>query len=235
MSEPSPQPRSSTRLPSGTSEMTSCRSARNRSADVIAHHPHPVAAPAAAARLEQRARQERLDVAALLLGLEQERVVAVGAGYLGEADLAARATDRIDEALDLVGREQPVAGEREQQEAHGRLGQRRGHGVVTGREVEVVHRLGHVEVGVGVEALDELAALVREVALDLELGDEVEREVVSVTQPPAELLAHRLVREVRDVADHARDRQSLLRLGAAVVVAAREVPGRRGSPGDRPR
>ena len=99
MSEPSPQPRSSTRLPGATSEMTSCRSARKRSAAVTAHHRPSALAHELRARLEQRARQERLDVAALLLGLEQERVVAVRALDLGEADLAARAPDRVDQAL----------------------------------------------------------------------------------------------------------------------------------------
>ena len=50
-----------------------------------------------------------------------------------------------------------------------RPGERVGERVVALGQVEVVHRLGHVEVRVGVEALGEALALVGEVALDLEL------------------------------------------------------------------
>src|SRR5690606_41245864 len=52
------------------------------------------------------------------------------------------------------------------------LGHAQGPGQVAavgGRRVEVVQRLGHQQVGVGVEAPGELLALVAQVALDLEL------------------------------------------------------------------
>ena len=71
------------------------------------------------------------------------------------------------------------------------------------REIEVGQRPRRVEVGVGVEALDERVRLVAEIALDLELGlgDRV-ADVVGELQSPAELVVERRGREVRDVADH---------------------------------
>ena len=48
------------------------------------------------------------------------------------------------------------------------------HAAVLGGEVEIVHRPGDVEVGVGVEAVDEADALVAQIALDLEVGVEAE-------------------------------------------------------------
>ena len=47
---------------------------------------------------------------------------------------------------------------------------------MVGGEVEIVHRPRHVEVGVGVEAVDEGHALVAQIALDLEVGVEAEGE-----------------------------------------------------------
>ena len=60
------------------------------------------------------------------------------------------------------------------------------------REIEVRQRPRRVEVGVGVEALDERVGLVAQVALDLELrlGERV-ADVVGELQPPAELVAER--------------------------------------------
>jgi hypothetical protein len=43
---------------------------------------------------------------------------------------------------------------------------------VLGGEVEIIHRAGDVEIGVGVEPVDEGAALVAQIALDLEVGVE---------------------------------------------------------------
>ena len=91
------------------------------------------------------------------------------------------------------------------------------------RQVEVVERARDVEVRVGVEAVGEAQPLVAQVALDLEVGRERERVVVDVLQAAAELLLHRLVAEVGDVADHARDAEALGRRLAAVVVAAAPV------------
>ena len=92
-------------------------------------------------------------------------------------------------------------------------------------EVEVGQRARRVEIGVRVEALDERVGLVAQVALDLELrlGQGV-ADVVGELQPPAELVAERLRRQIRDVADHARDAHAGVRRAAgAVVVAALPV------------
>ena len=57
------------------------------------------------------------------------------------------------------------------------------------REIEVGQRPRRVEVGVGVEALDEAVRLMAQVALDLELGiGERVADVVRELQPPAELV-----------------------------------------------
>ena len=93
-----------------------------------------------------------------------------------------------------------------------------------GCRVEVVQRAGDQQVGVGVEVLAELVTLVPQVALDLEL--DVLRAVSEFggAQCAAELLLHRIVGQVGDVADHARHAQAALGDQAVgVEVAAVEV------------
>ena len=66
-----------------------------------------------------------------------------------------------------------------------------------------------------------------QVALDLELrlGEGV-ADVVGELQAPAELVAERLGRQIRDVADHARDAHAGVGLAAGAVVVARPAtPG----------
>ena len=75
---------------------------------------------------------------------------------------------------------------------------------MAGREVEIVHRPGDVEVGIGVEAVDEDRALVAQVALYLEVGVEAPGEAVAL-QLAAELALQRRLGEVSDVGRHARD------------------------------
>jgi hypothetical protein len=85
---------------------------------------------------------------------------------------------------------------------------------VLARRVEVVERLGDQQVGVGVEVFGELVALVAQVGLDLEVDAEVEFVVVGfgrVAQLAAEFFGHVVVRQVGDVADHARHLQAVLR------------------------
>ena len=91
-------------------------------------------------------------------------------------------------------------------------------------EIEVVHgeRDGHV--GVGVEAPDELLALIRQVGADgkplLEIGDDVAgRMPVEV-----ELPGHRFGRQIGDVPEHSGEREAGLReIAGAVVLAAVKV------------
>ncbi|MNO74096.1 hypothetical protein D3C76_650820 [compost metagenome] len=107
--------------------------------------------------------------------------------------------------------EAPVGGEGHQAEIRLDVGQRsRQVAVAGGGRVEVVQRLGHQQVGVGVEAGRELLALVAQVALDLEFhAAQIVVELVGLHHA-AEFLAHGVIREVGDVADHAREDQSAL-------------------------
>ena len=64
-------------------------------------------------------------------------------------------------------------------------------------EVEIVHRPGQVEIGIGVEPVDEGHALVAQIGLDLEVGVEAEGRLVAVLQVAAELAVQRVVAEGR--------------------------------------
>ena len=108
-------------------------------------------------------------------------------------------------SFDADWRVQPVGAERDQQrtrrDGFERPDQR--SAAVLPSEVEVGQRARGVQVGVGVEALDEGVGLVPQVALDLELrlGDR-EPDVVARLQPPAELVREGRAGQVGDVADH---------------------------------
>src|SRR3546814_17771492 len=93
----------------------------------------------------------------------------------------------------LRGREQPVAGEGGEAEAGLHAAERVCEfAVMVGREVEIVHRTGDVEIGIGIEPLDERAALMTEIALDLKLRlAEVVDQVRAVLQVAAELAVPR--------------------------------------------
>ena len=89
-------------------------------------------------------------------------------------------------------------------------------------DVVVVHRLGQHEVGVGVEAADELVAVVVDVRLDrVAAADEGLLALLVVASEARRQLE---LGAVADVADAARDRQALVRpvagLGVVVVAAA---------------
>ena len=130
---------------------------------------------------------------------------------------------RADDLLELVRRVQAVAAEAHHEEPRLDVLERPDQRAVLPGEVEVVQRARDVEVRVGVEPVGEAQALVTQVALDLEVGRERERVVVDVLQAAAELLLHRLVAEIGDVADHARHAEALGRHLAAVVVPALPV------------
>ncbi|CAE6960098.1 conserved protein of unknown function [Ectopseudomonas oleovorans] len=127
------------------------------------------------------------------------------------ADVLLRRRQGVDDFPRAGGGEAPVGGEGHQAEI------RLGHGqglrqvaILCGGRVEVVQRLGHQQVGVGVEAAGELLALVAQVALDLELDAvEVVVELLAL-QATAEFLAHGVIGQVGDVADHARQHQAAL-------------------------
>ncbi len=158
--------------------------------------------------------------------VEQEGIVAVGRVDLGVAHVAPVLQQGLDDLPAARGREAPVGGEAHQQEPRLGAGERQREVAAEGeRRIEVVQRPRDEQVGVGVEVIAELVALVAQVALDLEL--DVLRAVAgcqAFAQLPPELLVHHVVRQVRDVADHARDAQPPLRDGAvAIEVPAVEV------------
>ena len=125
--------------------------------------------------------------------------------------------------LRLVAGVEPVRTEADHQEARLRLLQGGGQRSVAVGQVEIVHRLGDVEVRVGVEAVDELAAAIAQVALHFEIHVEAEAEVLLAAQAAAELLAHGIVAHVGDVADHARHGEAARRRLLVVVVAVVEI------------
>src|SRR5205085_6309369 len=95
-----------------------------------------------------------------------------------------------------------------------------GDGAVAAGQVEVIHCFGDVEVRVGVEARDELAAAIPQVALDFEVHVEAETEGFFAAEAASELLAHRVVAHVGDVPDHARHGEAAGGRLFAIVVAA---------------
>ena len=94
------------------------------------------------------------------------------------------------------------------------------HAVVVGGEIEIVHRARQVEIGVGVEALDERAALMAQIGFHLEIGVERERRILAVLELAAELAMQRRVRKIGDVRAHARDREAAPRARALGEIAA---------------
>ena len=136
-------------------------------------------------------------------------------------DVAVVVDQRLDDLARARGGEPPVRGERNDEKPALRRRERlRQISARRERRIEIVERLGDAQVGVRVEILGELLALVAQVRLDLELRRE--RELQPVAQRAAEFLLHLLVGEVGDVADHPRHdeaapRLRALRLEVAVV------------------
>ena len=115
----------------------------------------------------------------------------------------------LDDFARALRREAPVGGERHHQKARAAPARARARGRrrVRARRVEIVQRLGDQQIGVGVEVLGELVALVAQIGLDLEFR--VERKLIAARRAAAaELSPSSLVRQVGDVADHARQAQA---------------------------
>ena len=116
--------------------------------------------------------------------LEKEGVVAVRRAHLQVGAVEPVALQRVHDLLGLVRRIQPVAAEGDDEEAHvvGQLPEHLHQHAAPGRQVEVVERLGDVEVGVGVEAAREHLALVAQVALHLEVQAAARGPATSVSR-----------------------------------------------------
>jgi len=135
-------------------------------------------------------------------------------------DAPPRLLARPHKLLALPGRVQPVAGEGNDQEIRPRPFNRRTQRAVVRADVEVVNGFGDDQIAVGVEAADELLALVGQVAFDGKLRPvQPVGQRRAALQAPSELLLHRGLAHVGDVGHHARQGQPGLWPGAVVVVA----------------
>ncbi len=144
-------------------------------------------------------------------------------------DLLFLAHERGHELLRLLRHEEPVAAQRDDQHARGDLLKSGVEAAVALLDVVLVHGQGDVQVRVGVEALDELFALVLQIALDLEEGAEVAVDSVAEiriggqplrTLVAAEFRLHELLREVGDVRQLTCAGEPLAGQALAVVVVA---------------
>src|SRR5882724_9522757 len=120
--------------------------------------------------------------------IEQEGVMASVSFDFRERYPRARSVERVHQRARFRGREQPVGGERHHAEpgldAAERLCQ---DAAMVGGNIEIIHRPRQIEIGVGIEALDERRTLIAQIALDLEIGVERKRRQLAVLHPPSKL------------------------------------------------
>ena len=76
--------------------------------------------------------------------------------------------------------------------------------LMLGREIEIIHRACDVEIGIGVEPVDKSAALMAQIAFDLEIGVKPIGDGAAVLQIAAEFAVQRRLRQIGDVRRHAR-------------------------------
>src|SRR5215472_904886 len=117
----------------------------------------------------ERARQETAYQLGLLVNVHQECVVAVTGGKFAVRDIAITAPESADDFERLVARIEPVGCETDHQEPRLYVLEGRCERMTAAREIEIVHRLGDVQVRIRVEAVDELSAAITEVAFHFEL------------------------------------------------------------------
>ncbi len=126
----------------------------------------------------------------------------------------------------LLRGEQPVGAQSYYQATRVRvdpLERRRRPRLVFG-QIEDIHGLGNVQVGVGVKSVDKLRALVVQVAFDLKRRGETARRQGAVALSPAELALHVLRGQIGDMPDHTRLGQPVRRrLMRGVIIAAQPV------------
>mmetsp|Transcript_6973 Transcript_6973/g.29526 ORF Transcript_6973/g.29526 Transcript_6973/m.29526 type:complete len:380 (-) Transcript_6973:1175-2314(-) len=131
----------------------------------------------------------------------------------------------LDDLARARRREAPVGREAGDEElGRGRREGARQVAAMLGGRVEVVECAGDQQIGVGVEVVAELVALVAQIAFDLEL--DLLRGVAELAglELAAELLGHHIVAQIGDVADHPRHAQAALGDHAVgVEMAAVEV------------
>ena len=80
--------------------------------------------------------------------------MALVGGDFGKRHSRAGGIERMDDGAGFGGRKQPIADERNDAEARRRAAKRfRYHSVIVAGEIEVIHRPGQIEIGVGVETV----------------------------------------------------------------------------------
>ena len=150
--------------------------------------------------------------------------MAAGAADVAIAGGSGVGDEGVDDVAGLIRGKQPVAGEAEHEPAAAALFERGGQFGGRAAEVEQVHRQGQSHVAVGVEALDELGALVAEVRADGEGLFKFDGHVARLEAVGFELLCHRLAGQIGDVTDHAREGEADVgSVGLVVVLAAVEI------------
>ena len=132
----------------------------------------------------------------------------------------------------LACRIEPVAVEADEAEARGGPGEGIGQpSAMLFRKIEIIHRAGDIEIAVRVEPPGEAAALVAQIAFDLEIGIEAEalgtlRPVGAVLQIAPELRSQSLFGQIGDMRRHPRHGEPAVGRFPAVIVAV--LPARIG-------
>ena len=165
-STPSPLPTSSTFAPGGMRSATTWRSTRWLPLTLIGP-PAPWRAPPSAGT-----RRSRRTVPAHRAGRHHGRDPSRSRQRrLRRRRHSAHARSR---RFSSVGNSQSLVKETRQKRVFVPVNASRQASAMVGGEVEIIHRAGEVEIGIGVEAVDESHALMAQIALDLEIGVEPE-------------------------------------------------------------
>ncbi len=134
---------------------------------------------------------------------------------LDEGDRGAAGVERMDDGPRFGGGVKPVRGEGNHAEAGPRASEGAGErAAVILRQIEIIAGAGDIEIGIGVEPVDEGRALMAQIILDLEIGVEGKGGLGAVLQFAAEFALQRLLRQIGDMGGHARDAEALDRAHA---------------------
>ncbi|OQC06736.1 MAG: hypothetical protein BWX80_01425 [Candidatus Hydrogenedentes bacterium ADurb.Bin101] len=136
--------------------------------------------------------------------------------------LAAVPGEGIHHFLGHVGGEQPVRRKRNDQGGRLDTGQGCIQRGVSGGNIEVVHGLGDIQVGIGVEAVHKSLTLVVKIGFHVELALEMIPQLVAVAQRAPELAVHGLVGKIGDMGQHTGNGKSLAWPGTIPVGATLE-------------
>ena len=130
---------------------------------------------------------------------------------VGVHDIFSIGPEGLDDFFRLRAGVEPVGCKADDQ----KIGHHVGEGVVQGTvvflQIEIIDRLGDIQIGIGVKAVDELGSLVVQIGFDhedvLEAGD---REVFILESPP-EFFMHVFFAEIGYMTDHAGQGEARIR------------------------